>query len=125
MIQADIDFNKSTVLLIRNNMVDNGYNMQVPDPFSADSEDVAIDCRISNEKTQVEKAQGSNTGMVIGYQKYILTNHETVINDDEEFSHNGKYWRISSVQELRKFGGVVGYRAQIFEAGEVPLVEET
>lgn len=124
-ITLKIKENPSKITVIRQSLVDDGFNNMVPDPFGTPEEKV-FTVRLSHERAQPEMAQSSSAGLSTNLQRFIIAGYKDEIKQGDVFAHEAtaKVYRIGPVDPLEKFGAIIGYQAPLTEAGDVAQPEE-
>lgn len=113
--QHAIDENPDTVDIERRAMVSDGFGGTVANPFGTVTTH-QVELRIAHEE---KAADGPGPGGIAeDYGRFVMANWKQDIQRDDEFEAIGYRWRVGIVDAVKKFGGVVGYRAPIIEATE-------
>jgi hypothetical protein len=119
-IQKLIDENKTTIIIYRKSLIDDGFGGEVEDP-SDEGTPITIRCRISHEKEGPEKLNSAPPGLSTNLSRFIMVNYKTLIFENESFEDDTieKSFKIGPVDPLRKFGGTTAYQAPLIEAVKV------
>lgn len=123
-IAAKIQENPTTIIILRQPMVDDGFGGTIPDPFGTATENVYT-VRLSHERSQVPENEPVPAGLSTNLQRFILTDHLADIRQDDVFDALGRSWKIGPVDPLYAYGGVKGYQAPLLEAAPVPEGESS
>lgn len=117
-IQSEINRSPEAIIIYRKPLVDNGFGELVENPYGTPIP-YNIKCRLSHEKkgpdTEVSMPSGLSTALV----RFILVDYKTTIKEHDTFEALGKGFRIGKVDPLKKFGGILGYQAPLYEAEEI------
>jgi hypothetical protein len=121
-IRAVIAESREAVTVSRARMVDDGYGTGglVPDPTGA-RDMFPIVGRISHESGGPGRISPGPAGFSDNLQRYLLVDYRTVIVEGDLFDAQGRSWRIGRVDRMEKFGGVVGFQAHLYEAGDAEV----
>lgn len=117
-IQDKINKSPEAIIIYRKPMTDNGFGDLVEDPYGTPVP-YNVRCRLSHEQegpqTQINAPSGLSTALV----RFILVDHKTTIYENDTFEALGKKFRIGVVDPLKKFNGILGYQAPLYEAEDI------
>jgi hypothetical protein len=114
-VKKQIAENPTSIIILRQPMIDDGYGGQCLDPFGTPTE-VILKVRISHEQKGPFNLEGADAGLSTGLGRYIQTDHLADIREGDVFDAIGKTWRVGPVDELQKFGGVHSKQAPLIES---------
>ena len=93
---------------------DNGFGDQVPDT-SQPPDPVTHKVRIAHERGIVPKLEEYSAGLDSNRNLFLLADHNFTGGNGQLFTFTGREWRIETLNPIIKFGGVVGYTAQLVQ----------
>jgi hypothetical protein len=111
-IKKLIDQNKSSIIISRQAMVDDGFGGLVPDPLGVPTE-INVTCRLSHDQIKPGSISESPAGVTSDPIRYILTDHNQDIQENDIFEAIDKTWKIGIVDQLYAFGGLIGKQAPV------------
>lgn len=118
-VAAKISENPTTIIILRQPMIDDGFGGMIEDPLG-DPQELVYTVRLSHERSQVPENEPVPAGFSTNLQRFILTDHLADIRQDDVFDALGKSWKIGPVDPLYAYGGIKGYQAPLLEAAQVP-----
>lgn len=109
-----IDAAKVTLLVYRIPLVDNGLDELVPDPYgTADAHTVTG--RVVMERSTVPNLSEGAIGLEEAVSYFLLTLPEEDIQVDDTFEHNGRKWRVVTVDKIVMSGVHTHNRSKLEE----------
>ena len=120
-ISQVINQNKTTIMINRLPLKDNGLGEMLPDPFGTPV-DYYVRCRISHEKRYPETLSQANHGFSTNQQMYILCDYAQGIFYLDDFEYAGRRYEIGPINYVMYFGKVVSYEAPL---KEIPVSESS
>lgn len=114
-LQAKININPTAIIIYSKPMVDDGFGGLIENPYGTPIPR-NVKCRLSHEQSGPDTEVNAPSGLSTALVRFILTDHNNKIYKDELFEALGKGFRIGAVDELNKYGGVIGYQAPLYEA---------
>lgn len=115
MVQSNIAENPEKITITRQGTTSDGFGGTVIDPEDSGS-NVTLTVRISHERAQVPKYDPATSGLSTNLQRFILSDYQNEIQENDTFDYIDKAWRIGPVDTLIKFEGIYGYQAVLEEA---------
>lgn len=87
----------------------------IPD-YSATPIETNIRCRLSHENKGPFEITGNSVGMSTNLGRFVISNYQNPLTEGSLFTELGIQWRIGAVDTLKKFEGILGYQAPVYEA---------
>lgn len=115
MVQRSINESPETIIFWRKPLVDDGCEGLVVDPFG-DPVPYTVKCRLSHERKFPGNYDPAAVGFSTNLARFILSNWNNPLIEDDTFEAIGKEFRIGAVDILKKFGGIIGFQAPLIEA---------
>ncbi len=118
-IRAQIDRNPARVTIQRQQLVDDGYGGQIPDPLGV-PDTFPVKVRVAHEASSVPELSGAPTGMSTNLSRFILADYRTEIKEGDRFNYLGYGWEVGFVDPLQYEGKIIGYQAPLKMADPFP-----
>ena len=109
-----INQNKTTIIINRLPLKDNGLGEMLPDPFGVPV-DFYVRCRISGEKRYPVTLTGVSSGFSTDQQMYILCDFAQGIFREDMFVYNDKKYEIGIINAVYMFNELLCYEAPLKE----------
>ena len=114
-----IDENPVQIVIRRKPQAGDGFDGTVSNPFGTETLST-IKVRISHEAAA---SDGPGPGGISErMNRYIMVDHLSTIVRGDVFDIDGKTWKIGVVDTIRRFKGIVGYRAPILAIENMEVV---
>jgi hypothetical protein len=114
-----IALSPSTITIISYPLISDGFGGTMPNPMgTAISSSKTV--RISHQRNQVPENELKNTGLSTSLSRFILSDYKTPLTEGTDVSsYLGKKYKIGAVDSLEKYGGIIGYQAELIEGSNV------
>jgi hypothetical protein len=109
-----LEINASPTILsaTRQPLVDDGLGNMVPDPTGIPIE-VTCRCRVAQERSAVAQSESYPAGLDTAFSYYLVMSHDDFLTEGDEVVYQNDGYRVDVVTSVKKFGGVVRYRARL------------
>lgn len=106
-----------TVLISRKPSISNGRGGTKIDPYGV-PEDTTVTIRISHGSSGPFEDSETPAGLGTDYSRWALVNYKGGLVDGDVFEAQGTQWQVGPIDQLERFGGIMGYQAPLKEASE-------
>lgn len=118
-IISKIALSPSIITMISYPLISDGFGGTMPNPNGTAVTSTKT-VRISHQRNQVPINELKSTGLSTNLSRFILSDYKTPLTEGHEVSsHGGKKYKIGVVDTLEKFGGIIGYQAELIEGSNV------
>lgn len=111
-----MDESPTSTVIFRETLIDDGFGAMIPDPTGEPTEH-PVRLRIAHDTKQVADIRSVNEQTFTTNLNRIATwEWDTDIYEGDTFEALGIIFTVGPVDELMKFGGIVGHQAPLKEA---------
>jgi hypothetical protein len=114
-VKLEINASPSVLTGTRQPLVDDGLGNMVPDPLG---NPIAITCRcrVAQEHSSVAQSETFNAGLDTAFSYFVVMAFDDHLETADIVQYQNDSYRLDVVTSVKKFGGIVRYRARLIPA---------
>lgn len=120
-VALEINASPSILVGTRQPLVDDGLGNMIPDPAGPPIE-VTCRCRVAQERSAVAQSESYPAGLDTAFSYYLVMRHDDFLAEGDEVVYQNDGYRVDVVTAVKKFGGIVRYRARLIPSGVAEAV---
>jgi hypothetical protein len=117
-VALEINASPSILSGSRQTLVDDGLGNMVPDPTGV-SIPITCRCRVAQERSAVAQSDAYPAGLDTAFSYFLVMSYNDFLLEGDTVSYQNDSYKVDVVTAVKKFGGVVRYRARLIPASVV------
>jgi hypothetical protein len=114
-VALEINASPSIMTATRQPLVDDGSGNQIPDPTGTPIT-VTCRCRVAQERSAVAQSDAYPAGLDTAFSYFLVMSHNDFLMEGDVVTYQNDSYKVDVVTSVKKFGGVVRYRARLIPA---------
>ena len=114
-ITLTIKENPTTIVISRKPVISNGRGGTKINPYGVPV-DTTLTIRLSHGSSGPFEDIENPAGLGTDYSRWAIMDYKGGLQDGDIFEAEGIQWQAGPVDELPRFGGIIGYQAPLKEA---------